>query len=443
MTKEDFLFSKTKEYLKKITQLECYMSFEDDFWEKRGQEYLDLILRYGAVTPRSKEILASLENDGTYGTMNDEKHLDNGIAQATEEMPCTEGETDMAKRIKQRVEIGGKIKWVTGNSHQEVLLAAARLLAENGVIMPEQTSKPTSLNFASYAEQWLRLYKSLSICEETSLAYHTQFKNHILPFFGDKSLSEIKTADVQEFFVRLQEKGLSHSYCRQMKGHLNALFDAAVDDKLINENPVKSKRVVLPTKEEKREALSLDEVQDVIQQMDKLKGLEKLMLALLLFTGMRRGETLGLRWEHVDFEKKIINVTQQVVYGDGNQPIVKAPKSKAGIRKIPLVAELEAILKPYRGTGYVLSNKGLPEMPITLMVFKRMWERIEKKINLHGATPHILRHTFITMGVGKTDIKTLQTIAGHSNINITLNRYAHPREEKVREAAHSFTGMYA
>lgn len=72
-----------------------------------------------------------------------------------------------------------------------------------------------------------------------------------------------------------------------------------------------------------------------------------------------------------------------------------------------------------------------------------MWERIEKKINLHGATPHALRHTFITMCVGKTDIKTLQIIAGHSNLDETLGRYAHGREEKVREAANSLTGMYA
>lgn len=64
-----------------------------------------------------------------------------------------------------------------------------------------------------------------------------------------------------------------------------------------------------------------------------------------------------------------------------------------------------------------------------------MWERIGKKVNLYGATAHILRHTFDTMVQPHTDIKTLQTIMGHADISTTMNRYAHPIDANIQALA--------
>jgi len=63
-----------------------------------------------------------------------------------------------------------------------------------------------------------------------------------------------------------------------------------------------------------------------------------------------------------------------------------------------------------------------------------MWNRIKKDIDLHGATPHILRHSYLTYAVGATtDFKTVQGISGHADIFTLLNRYAHPQDDKVLE----------
>ena len=76
------------------------------------------------------------------------------------------------------------------------------------------------------------------------------------------------------------------------------------------------------------------------------------------------------------------------------------------------------------------------------MTYKRMWERIGRKIDLHGATAHVFRHTYITMAVSHVDIKTLQSIAGHADISTTMNRYAHGREDKIIEAGKNLATMY-
>ena len=96
----------------------------------------------------------------------------------------------------------------------------------------------------------------------------------------------------------------------------------------------------------------------------------------------------------------------------------------------PLDEQLAAFLQPCRQlNGYII---GSGEEPITETTFKRMWERIKKKINPYGATPHVFRHTYITLAASSgMDVKTLQSIAGHSDIKMTLDRYAHKREESI------------
>ncbi|MBP3644834.1 MAG: tyrosine-type recombinase/integrase [Clostridia bacterium] len=88
------------------------------------------------------------------------------------------------------------------------------------------------------------------------------------------------------------------------------------------------------------------------------------------------------------------------------------------------------------GTGYVI---GGGEQPITESMFDHALERIGKTINLHGATPHVLRHTYLTMlGETGTNIKTIQAIAGHADIQTTMNRYVYSRNEKLLEAGRNF-----
>ena len=167
-------------------------------------------------------------------------------------------------------------------------------------------------------------------------------------------------------------------------------------------------------------------------KLSLLEAKDRIPLAILLYTGVRRGEALALRWENLDRKMGVIHIEQAVTFL-GNQPVLGDTKSEAGIRTVPFDECLMEILRPYRQISGFIVGDGVT--PMTERTFTRMWQRISRTIDLHGATPHTFRHTYITLAASSgIDVKTLQSIAGHSDIKMTMERYAHKRDEKIVEA---------
>lgn len=147
--------------------------------------------------------------------------------------------------------------------------------------------------FGAYARHWFDLYKRPKHKPTTLKTYEALFSKHILPYFEDKPLSEIGIDDIQSF---IQERAhMSKSSVRQMKVLLHEVFKAAIEDGHMQKDPTASDRLILPKKVKKREALPTEDYLEIIQSMGKLEAEDATLLALLIYTGMRRGEVLGLR----------------------------------------------------------------------------------------------------------------------------------------------------
>lgn len=345
---------------------------------------------------------------------------------------------DMSKRIKVRVDVNGKTKWATGATQQEVILAAANLIAEGKKTSEEGKKKKEAPLFKECAWRWLRVYKLPKVKPNTAYNYRHDMENHVLPAFGDKRIDEITPSDIQGFLNSKRNK--AKSTVHHIWLILHGTFSTALWDGYIDRDPTEdAKRYSMSRTKVTREALSAEHIADIISHLDELSGNDKVLLAVLIFTGMRRSEALGLRWEDIDFKRNLIHVQRAVTF-KFNQPVVGTTKSNAGVRMVPLDAKLKAILEPLRQLrGYVIGQ----DEPLTETAYKRTWERIGKKIDLHGATAHVFRHTYITMAASHVDIKTLQTIAGHSDISTTMNRYAHGREDKIIAAGEALKTMYS
>ena len=291
--------------------------------------------------------------------------------------------------------------------------------------------------FAEYAWEWFESYKVPKLRPGTEMNYRLIIRKHLVPFFGQMRLDEITTVDVQRFYNQQAHKANSSVRC--MGIILHGIFDSAIEDGLCVIDPTRSKRLTYSKKKTVREALSIEDAQDIICNLGRLELKDRLLVALLIFTGIRRGEALGLQWEDIDFDRKLISIRRSVRFV-GNRGYIGPTKSKAGVRLIPLEPQLEEILNTLPHDGKYLLGNG--EFPITEMTYKRGWERICRTINMHGATAHVLRHTYITMAAAHLDIKTLQTITGHSDISTTMNRYAHGREDKIIQACGLLKDMY-
>lgn len=346
-------------------------------------------------------------------------------------------QTDMGKRIKMRIDVGGAVRWATGETQQEVILAAAKILAESGAIVSAAKQPTQAPTFRECAIRWFDVYKRPKLKQNSAYNYEHDMNNHVLPVFGDKRIDEIKPSDIQAFLNTKKDK--AKSTVHHIWLILHGVFSTAVWDGYIDKDPTaEANRFTMSKRKAKREALSTEAVQDIINHLNRLEGNDLCLLSLLIYTGMRRSEVLGLRWEDIDWERGLIHVQRAVTFKD-NQPVVGTTKSEAGVRYIPLEAQLKAILSPMRQLrGFVIGQ----DKPFTETTYKRTWQRIGRKIDLHGATAHVFRHTYITMAAAHVDIKTLQSIAGHADISTTMNRYAHGREDKIIAAGQALQTMY-
>ena len=175
----------------------------------------------------------------------------------------------------------------------------------------------------------------------------------------------------------------------------------------------------------------MEQFKHILREACKLKTSDRRFLTLLMFTGMRRGEALGLRWEDIDTEHNLIHIRRSVTHAGGNQPLIGNTKTEKGMRDLPLDPYLLEVLQPIETEGFIIGGA----KPITMTMYNSTWKRINKSIDLYGATAHTLRHSYLTYlhSAGASD-KTLQRIAGHSQIGTTMNIYVHETEEDLVKA---------
>lgn len=151
-------------------------------------------------------------------------------------------------------------------------------------------SAPTLRN---YTEEWRRTYKDGKQRQNTKDGYTSYLKCHIYPTWGDTPINQIATKDIQEFL-----NARSHLAAKTLREILNVLkqvLDSAVEDGLIPTNPAKSSRLSNPGKASKaRQALDRETLAEIVSKLHLLEENDRRFLALAIFTGMRRGEIIGL-----------------------------------------------------------------------------------------------------------------------------------------------------
>ena len=333
-------------------------------------------------------------------------------------------------------------KSLHANSQDEMNVKIVKAFVESGRILQicpylqAENHSRSKILLKEYAMEWLSRKRRLK--ETTRTTYLKFLELFILPVLGKLRVADIKDSDVQRMLDKHDH--LARKTLVEMKSTLHQIMKYAVSDEIIRKNPCESVDIVIPSnKVKERKALPLKQFQEILAHLQDLTDNDRRFLALCLFTGMRRGEALGLRWEDIYDDK--IHIQRNVTHPQRNQPYISTPKTKAGIRSIPMPKPLIDALCPYQEKGYLFGG----ETPYTLKQFTIMWRRINKVIDMHGATPHVLRHSYLTYAVGvTTDFKTIQGISGHADVFTLVNRYAHPQEDKVidltNEIANVLTG---
>ena len=322
---------------------------------------------------------------------------------------------------------------------------------------------------------WISMKRGIK--GSTRSLYMATYNNYVRHVFGQKRLNLIKRSDVKRFYNSLyEEHGLRIASIDKVHTVLNQVFQVAVDDNIIRKNPcdnvLKELKMANGTDVEKRNAMTLNQQKMFLQYMLKDQRYRHWypIFFIMLNTGMRVGETVGLTWSDIDLEKRTISINHNLVYynhldeGCGFRSSVNSPKTKAGTRVIPMtqkVAEAFEMEKQYQQEAEIsckanidgysdfvfLNQEGQPHKAASL---NKALHRIVRDCNYrildnhHGDDVpnllpplhcHLMRHTFATRmvesGIGPNSLKEL---LGHADIKTTFNIYAHLTEEaKARD----------
>ncbi|MBM6751652.1 site-specific integrase [Mediterraneibacter glycyrrhizinilyticus] len=312
--------------------------------------------------------------------------------------------------------------------------------------------------------------------ESTRSAYEYTYDHYIRDTFGRKRIAEIKYSDVLQFYYYLlNQKEISLGTLDSIHCLLHPTFQLAVRDEIIRKNPTDG-----VMKEISRESGKNRGVRHALTVQQQRVFMEYIanhpiyfhwwpMFTILLGTGCRIGEALGLRWQDLDFENRVISINHSLVYyqtRDSKKCMLRVslPKTEAGIRTIPMLDIVkDAFEMLYEEqeengfneteidgmTGFIFCNRfgGVPNPQTVNHTIKRILNqynadevvRAKKErrepIILPDFSCHHLRHTFCTrLCEHETNLKVIQAIMGHKNIETTMDIYAEATEEKKQES---------
>lgn len=309
--------------------------------------------------------------------------------------------------------------------------------------------------------QWQQLKRGLK--DNTFQNYCYLYHMYVEASLGKKKLGAIVKSDVKRFYNTLvDERGLSINTVDSIHTVLHQVLDMAVDDGYIRINPARQVMKELKLTRgnvEKRKALSLKEQTLFLDYLKRTPQYRHWypVFAVLLGTGMRVGEAVGLRWCDINLDNDTIDVNHTLVYyrhaENGCYCNIHPPKTVNGIRQIPMLAHVKAAFLEEKQNqldtgiscaatidGYTnfifLNRNGQPQHQGTLnKALRRIIRDCNDEVLSHGQSSdtvllprfssHILRHTFTTrLCEAGINIKVIQDILGHADVSTTLNIYA-------------------
>ena len=338
-------------------------------------------------------------------------------------------------------------KSIYGATQKEVRQKMQKILVE----VDEGTyTTPTKISVKQWMETWISEYTS-DVKDSTRIRYKQDIANHIAPELGAVKLHALTPAAVQKFYndLRRRDKPLSAKSVRNIHGVLHQALRQAVKLGYIRSNPTEA--CTIP-RIEKAEIKPLDTPD--IQMLLSVLGDDEYdtLMKVDLFTGMRQGEILGLRWSCIDFERGTILIDKQLARPrEKGAPYALASLKNDKPRTIQPAPSVMNLLREHRvkhlekrmRAGSMWDDEGFPDLVFTgdtgrhlcFQVVLKHYHQALERAGLPRKRFHDLRHTYaVTSLRAGDDVKTVQENLGHHTAAFTLDQYGHVTET-MKEAS--------
>ena len=316
-------------------------------------------------------------------------------------------------------------KWKRGFATKKEALNYERDFLEKQSANPDMTFQNL---YELYMEDMTARLKQSTLLTKTHI-----YKTHILPFFGNKPVNEIKASDVRRWQNQLMnsKEGYSKTYLKTINNQLSCIINYAKRFYDLNTNPCGQAGSIGQAKADEMDYWTYDEYL-TFRDGIKDKQLSYMCFQVLYWTGMREGELLALTASDIDLANKQIDINKTFQRIKGKD-IVTSPKTKKSKRKVPIPDFLCEELEEFIESRYMLApNERL--FPVTKSYLTHEMERGCKNTGVKRIRIHDIRHSHASLLINQgCDALILADRLGHEKVSTTLNTYSHLFPHKQQE----------
>ena len=318
-----------------------------------------------------------------------------------------------------------------------------------------------------YGEAVFMPAKGVTMSENGRCAYQGNLNHWIYPALGNLKMPDITPANISALLLSMQSDGKAHATCVKVYTILHSLFKMAYMADVISANPMdkverpKSRKGEIKDKDV--EAYTTEEVQRIFAALEHEPLKWRVLLRLLIDTGIRRGECCGLQWKDIDFKAGTVTICKQ---------LQKRPLSDGGFTFAPLKNDKTRIIKPAASVIALLSRRWKEQTEQRLrageawqgwqsaeerkaaLVFTTLtgtnlspqtvynhYKKLSAQIGAPDSRVYDLRHTFAVLSLQNGDsVKTVQGNLGHATAAFTLDVYGHVSEKMKEDSAARMEG---
>lgn len=328
-----------------------------------------------------------------------------------------------------------KQKWKRGFATKKEALGFERDFLEKQSANPDMTLQNL---YEIYMEDMAARLK-----QSTLLTKKTVLQTHILPFFGNKPINEIKASDVRRWQAKLMSSpnNYSQTYLKKINTELNSIINYAKRFYDLNTNPCGKAGTIGKAKAEEMDYWTYDEY-IAFREGVKDKSLSYICFEVLYWTGMREGELLALSPADIDLDNKTISINRTYQRIEGKD-VFTSPKTRKSKRKIPIPDFLYQELSDYIQSRYMLdADERL--FPVTKSYLSHEMIRGCKNTGVKKIRIHDIRHSHASLLINQgCDALMLADRLGHEKVSTTLNTYSHLFPHKQQELVHSLESLQA
>lgn len=328
-------------------------------------------------------------------------------------------------KIRRKINIAGFKHWIAANSEQDYAEKIAVLLGG------KSKEEHSSHNFKTFADNWFETYNKPNISTAAALTNERQLRLYIYPQIGDKNIEDVTSDDVQKLFNAMGS--MKKTSKDKTKNVLNMIFNHAIDENIIQKNPLRSSSIRLKGQSgEKIPAYSVEDMKFFVSSISKVKNVyDRAWFALMLFHPLRPEECLGLKHKNIQIINgiKVMKLCATVTHPTRCAPVyAEKMKTDQSVRTLQIAPAALPFIPSGEPEDFVIGGKE----PLSYTMCRHMCKRIAKDIGYDGKIiPRRFRTTVASDLYAVThDEKLVQNSLGHSKHSATaMNHYIESRQQ--------------